>query len=66
MTTHEWLLFLHLLAAFVLVSGLVAYSVLVLSSRGEAVSRALGSPALLAGVTALAGYVRATAARPRR
>ena len=38
--------FLHLLAAFVLVSGLVAYSVLVLSSRGEAVSRALGSPAL--------------------
>ena len=46
MTTYEWLLFLHLLAAFLLVSGLVAYSVLVLSSRGEAVSRALGSPAL--------------------
>ena len=46
MSTYEWLLFLHLVAAFVLVSGLVAYCVLVLSSRGEAVSRALGSPAL--------------------
>jgi hypothetical protein len=45
MSTYEWLLFLHLLAAFLLVSGLVAYSVLVLTG-GEAVSRALGSPAL--------------------
>ena len=39
-------MFFHLLAAFLLVSGLVAYSGVVLSSRGEAVSRALGSPAL--------------------
>ncbi len=46
MSTYEWLLFLHLLAGFLLVSGLVAYVVLVLSSGGEAVSRALGSPAL--------------------
>jgi hypothetical protein len=45
-STYEWLLFLHLLAAFLLVSGLVAYSVLVLSGGGQAVSRALGSPAL--------------------
>lgn len=28
MSTYEWLLFLHLLAAFLLVSGLVAYAVL--------------------------------------
>jgi hypothetical protein len=46
MSTYEWLLFLHLLAAFLLVSGLVAYSVLVLASGGGAVSRALGPPAL--------------------
>jgi hypothetical protein len=46
MNTYEWLLFLHLLAAFMLVSGLVAYSVLVLSSGGAAVSRTLGPPAL--------------------
>jgi hypothetical protein len=46
MTTYEWLLFLHLLAAFLLVSGLVAYAVLVLASGGAAVSRALGPPAL--------------------
>jgi hypothetical protein len=46
MSTYEWLLFLHLLAAFALVSGLVAYSVLVLGSGAGAVSRALGPPAL--------------------
>jgi hypothetical protein len=46
MSTYEWLLFLHLLAAFLLVSGLVAFLVLVFSSGGDAVSRALGSPAL--------------------
>ena len=46
MTTYEWLLLLHLLAAFLLVSGLVAYAVLVLSSGGEAVARALAPPAL--------------------
>jgi hypothetical protein len=46
MSTYEWLLFLHLLAAFLLVSGLVAYGVLVLGSGGAPVSRALGPPAL--------------------
>jgi hypothetical protein len=46
MSTYEWLLFLHLLAAFLLVSGLVAYSVLVLAGGGAPVSRALGPPAL--------------------
>ena len=46
MSTYEWLLFLHLLAAFLLVSGLVAYSVLVLSGGSEAVARSLGPPAL--------------------
>jgi len=46
MSLYEWLLFLHLLAAFLLVSGLVAYGVLVLSRGGVAVSRALGPPAL--------------------
>jgi uncharacterized membrane protein len=46
-STYEWLLFLHILAAFLLVAGLVGYSVLVLSSGGEAVSRSLGPPALM-------------------
>ena len=46
MSTYEWLLFLHLLAAFLLVAGLVAFAVLVLSGGGEGVTRALGSPAL--------------------
>jgi hypothetical protein len=46
MSTYEWLLFLHLIAAFVLVCGLVLYSVLVLSSGGAVVSRTLGPPAL--------------------
>jgi hypothetical protein len=45
MTTYEWLLLLHLFAAFLLVAGLVAYGVLVLSSGGEVVSRALSRPA---------------------
>ena len=46
MSTYEWLLFLHLLAAFLLVAGLVAYSVLVLSGGGAPVARTLGRPAL--------------------
>jgi hypothetical protein len=46
MSTYEWLLFLHIVAAFLLVSGLVAYSVLVLSGGGAVVSRTLGPPAL--------------------
>jgi hypothetical protein len=46
MSLYEWLLFLHLLAAFLLVSGVVAYGVLVFGRGGVAVSRALGPPAL--------------------
>jgi hypothetical protein len=46
MSLYEWLLFLHVLAAFLLVSGLVAYSALLLGGGGEAASRALGPPAL--------------------
>jgi hypothetical protein len=46
MSLYEWLLFLHLLAAFLLVAGLVAYGVLVLARGGAVVSRALGPPAL--------------------
>ncbi|HTE61481.1 MAG TPA: hypothetical protein VK631_14110 [Solirubrobacteraceae bacterium] len=46
MSLYEWLLFLHILAAFLLVSGLVAYGVLLLGGGGDAASRALGPPAL--------------------
>jgi hypothetical protein len=46
MSLYEWLLFLHILAAFLLVSGLVAYSALLLGPGGAAASRALGPPAL--------------------
>ena len=44
MSLYEWLLFLHVLAAFLLVSGLVAYGVLVLSGAG-AVRGVLARPA---------------------
>jgi hypothetical protein len=43
---YEWLLFLHLLAAFLLVAGLIAYGVVVLGAGGEAVRRVLSAPAL--------------------
>ena len=46
MTLYEWLLFLHVVAAFLLVAGLAAYGVLVFGSAGEAARRALGPPAL--------------------
>jgi len=46
MSLYEWLLVLHVLAAFLLVSGLVAYGVLLLGGGGDAASRALGPPAL--------------------
>jgi hypothetical protein len=42
---YEWLLFFHVLAAFLLVAGVVAYGVLVFNG-GAAVRRALGPPAL--------------------
>jgi hypothetical protein len=43
---YEWLLFLHVGAAFLLVAGLSAYGVLVLGGGSEAVRRALAQPAL--------------------
>ena len=46
MSLYEWLLFLHVLAAFLLVSGLVTYGVLVLGAGQDATRRALGPPAL--------------------
>jgi hypothetical protein len=46
MSLYEWLLFLHVLAAFLLASGVVVYSVLLLGTGGDAASRALGPPAL--------------------
>ena len=46
MSLYEWLLFLHLLAAFMLVAGLVAYGVIVFGSGAAVVSRALGPAAL--------------------
>jgi hypothetical protein len=45
MSMYEWLLFLHLLAAFMLIAGLVAYGVIVFASREAVVSRTLGPPA---------------------
>jgi len=42
---YEWLLFGHLLAAFALVAGLVAYGALLLGG-GEPARRVLGPPAL--------------------
>jgi hypothetical protein len=46
MSLYEWLLFLHVVAAFLLVAGLVAYSVLLLGGGGAVVTRALAPPAL--------------------
>ena len=41
MSLYEWLLFLHLLAAFLLVCGLAAFGVLALGGGGEPARRAL-------------------------
>jgi uncharacterized membrane protein len=46
LSLYEWLLFLHVLAAFLLVGGLIAYGVLVLGGGGDAARRALAPPAL--------------------
>jgi hypothetical protein len=43
---YEWLLFLHVVAAFLLVAGLAAYGVLVLGDGGDAARGALAPPAL--------------------
>ncbi len=45
MSLYEWLLVLHLLAAFALVAGLVAYGVIVYGRGGAVVSRTLGPTA---------------------
>jgi hypothetical protein len=42
---YEWLLFLHVLAAFLLAAGVTTYGVLVFNG-GEAVQRALAPPAV--------------------
>jgi hypothetical protein len=46
MSLYEWLLFFHVLAAFLLVAGVVVYGVLLVSSGGDAAARALGPAAL--------------------
>jgi hypothetical protein len=43
---YEWLLLLHVLAAFLLVSGIVSYAVIVLGGPGDGPRHALGAPAV--------------------
>jgi hypothetical protein len=43
---YEWLLFLHVLAAFLLVAGIAAYGVIVFGDGGDVVRRTLAAPAL--------------------
>jgi hypothetical protein len=43
---YDWLLFLHVVAAFLLVAGVVAYGVVVLGGGQSAVRRVLGAPAV--------------------
>jgi thiosulfate reductase cytochrome b subunit len=43
---YDWLLFLHVLAAFLLVAGVVAYGVVVLGGGGHAARRVLAPPAM--------------------
>ena len=45
MSLYDWLLFLHLLAAFLLVAGLVAFAVMVLGPGEAVVSRTLAPAA---------------------
>jgi hypothetical protein len=54
---YEWLLFLHVLAAFALVTGLAAYGVLALGGGGEAVRSALAPVATLWDVGGLGTIV---------
>jgi hypothetical protein len=42
---YEWLLFFHVLSAFLLVAGIVAYGVVVLGGGGDIARRALAAPA---------------------
>jgi hypothetical protein len=43
---YDWLLFLHVAAAFALVAGLASFGVLVLGGGGPALHRALVAPAI--------------------
>ena len=43
---YDWLLFLHVAAAFSLVAGIVAYGVVVLGGAGDVVRGVLAVPAL--------------------
>jgi hypothetical protein len=43
---YDWLLFLHVAAAFSLVAGIVAYSVVVFGGAGDAARGALALPAI--------------------
>lgn len=47
MSLYQWLLSLHVLAAFALVAGIASYGVMVLSSGDSGVRRALAPPALV-------------------
>ncbi len=46
MSLYDWLLFLHVAAAFALVAGLASFGVLVLGGGGAAMRRALAPPAI--------------------
>jgi len=43
---YDWLLFLHVAAAFSLVAGIAAYGVVILGRAGDVARRALAVPAL--------------------
>jgi hypothetical protein len=43
---YDWLLFLHVAAAFALVAGIFLYGVVLLGDAGDVARRALGVPAL--------------------
>ena len=46
MSLYDWLLFLHVVAAFALVAGLASFGLLVLGGGGPALRRALVAPAI--------------------
>ena len=46
MSLYDWLLFLHVAAAFALVAGIVAYGVVIFGGAGDVARRALAVPAM--------------------
>ena len=46
MSLYDWLLFLHVAAAFALVAGIVAYGAVILGGAGDVMRRVLAVPAL--------------------